>query len=101
MAWQMIWHIDLLIRTTLKPEDFQAQLFICCCDHAAELTSRVEIKRGQTIALPVIRGGTAKRLLIFDRPSGGEPLLWGALLDTWVVFPTDHIFLHDTRWPGR
>jgi hypothetical protein len=96
-------NIDLLIRTTLKPEDFQAQLFICCCSHAAELTSRVEIERGQqTIALPVIRGGIAKRLWIFDRPNGGELLLSGALIpNTLVVSPIDHIFLHDIRWPGQ
>jgi hypothetical protein len=96
-------NIDLLIRTTLKPEDFQAQLFICCCDRVTELTARVEIEWGRQAAeLPVIRGGTAERLMIFDRPNGGERLLWGVLVPrTRVVFPTDYLFLTNIRWPGR
>jgi hypothetical protein len=91
MIWR--WLCNLLNRT---------QLFICCYDDVNELTDRMKIAWGQQqIRLAVVRGGAMEKFLVFDRSSGGNPLLWGFITmrpNYWKAAVGDSIIIDNITW---
>lgn len=90
-------------RPELKPEDFQAQLYMTALQGSVELTERVPVVYGQKeVTLPVVCRGLADDVMVFDREIGGDYLIRGTV--RWVhgpiiAHPLDIIVFSNIQWP--
>jgi hypothetical protein len=96
--------VALKPRRSLVPSDFTAQLYLV----VGELASRAEASERQAVyygqqhfKLPIVRRQVVDGLLIYDRYSGGEPLIEGSFRNvrSFTVFPLDTIILECVEWP--
>jgi hypothetical protein len=98
--------LDVILkpRRRLAVADFTAQLYLVVVDLASsmEASERQTVYYGQQRAkMPVIRRQRVDGILVYDRRSGGEPLLTGSFNNnkTFLVYLEDTVILENMVWP--